>query len=132
MAEHGIPTTLAGLTRATLVDYFEHSAATVSAGTALTRFKHLRALCSFLVAKGEIPASPMAGLRPPNVPEHPVPVLADDEIRKLLKAAAALADPFVARRDEAMLRMLADTGCGSRSCARRNSPSWTSTPAQCG
>ena len=80
MVETDRPTTLNALTRETLVDYLDHSAATVAAGTALTRFKHLRAFCSFLVGEG----SPMAGLKPPNVPEHPVPVLTDDEIRMLL------------------------------------------------
>lgn len=110
LVDAGRPPTIESLTRDALVDYFAHSAATVAAGTALTRFKHLRAFCSFLVAEGELPASPMAGLSPPNVPETPVPVLTDDEIRKLLKAAAALQDPFAARRDEAIVRVLTDAG----------------------
>jgi site-specific recombinase XerC len=110
MEETGRPATLDALTRKALVDYFDHSAATVAPGTALTRFKHLRAFCSFLVGEGELPASPMAGLKPPNVPEHPVPVLTDEEIRRLLKVAAAQPDPFVARRDEALVRVLVDAG----------------------
>jgi site-specific recombinase XerC len=110
MEETGRPATLDALTRKALVDYFDHSAATVAPGTALTRFNHLRAFCSFLVGEGELPASPMAGLKPPNVPEHPVPVLTDEEIRRLLKVAAAQPDPFVARRDEALVRVLVDAG----------------------
>lgn len=98
------------LTRATLVDYLGHSAETVKPGTALTRFKHLRAFCSFLVAEGDVATSPMAGLKPPTVPEDPVPVLTDAELTALIKAAAAHPDPFTARRDEALLRMLLDTG----------------------
>jgi len=101
---------LDSLTRDTLVDYFAHSSTTLAPGTALTRFKHIRAFCTWLVAEGELPSSPMAGLKPPEVPEHPVPVLTDEEIRRLLKAAAANPDPFVARRDEALLRILVDAG----------------------
>lgn len=110
LADRDRTATLDELTRDALVDYFAESAATVAPGTAMTRFKHVRAFCSFLVAEGELSASPMAGLRPPEVPEHPVPVLTDEEIRKLLKAAGALADPFTARRDEAIVRMLVDAG----------------------
>jgi site-specific recombinase XerC len=110
LVDTGRTATLDALTREALVDYLDHSAATVATGTALTRFKHLRAFCSFLVAEGEVNVSPMAGLKPPYVPEHPVAVLSDEEIRKLLKAAAALPDPFTARRDEAMVRLLADAG----------------------
>lgn len=39
-----------------------------------------------------------------------MPALTDEEIHKLLKAASAQPDPFVARRDEAMVRMLTDAG----------------------
>jgi site-specific recombinase XerC len=110
MVDTGRTATLDALTREAMVDYLDHSAQTVAPGTALTRFKHLRAFCSFLVAEGEVSTSPMAGLKPPEVPEHPVPVLTDEEIRRLLKVAAALPDPFAARRDEAILRVLVDAG----------------------
>ena len=96
--------------RASIVDYLADSAATVKPGTALTRFKHLRAFCAFLVAEGDLAISPMAGLKPPTVPEEPVPVLTDEDLTRLVKAAAAHPDPFTARRDEALLRMLIDTG----------------------
>jgi site-specific recombinase XerD len=52
----------------------------------------------------------MEGLKPPIVPEAPVPVLSDDQLTALLKAAAAHPDRFTARRDEAILRTLLDTG----------------------
>jgi site-specific recombinase XerC len=110
LAEHGRPVTSTSLTRPVLVEYLAHSAETVAAGTALTRFKHLRAFCSFLAAEGDLRTSPMAGLKPPEVPEQPVPVLTDDDLKALIKAAAAQRHPFNARRDEAMVRMLNDAG----------------------
>jgi site-specific recombinase XerD len=110
LEETGRPATLAGFTRDTLVDYLAACSTTAAPGTMLTKFRHLRTFCTFLVAEGELETSPMAGLKPPTVPETPVPVLADDEIKALIKAAAALANPFVARRDEAMIRLFNDAG----------------------
>lgn len=98
------------LSRDTLLGYLEHSAATVSPGTALTRFKHLRAFTRWLHAEGDTDRDLMAGIKPPAVPETPVPVLSDVELTALLKAAAAHPDRFTARRDEALLRVLLDTG----------------------
>jgi Phage integrase family len=50
----------------------------------------------------------MARMRPPAVPEQPVPVLGDDALRALL--ATAKGNRFENRRDEAITRLLADTG----------------------
>ncbi|WP_368671082.1 tyrosine-type recombinase/integrase [Frankia sp. BMG5.23] len=47
-------------------------------------------------------------MRPPVVPEQPVPVLTDDQIRTLL-AGCACRD-LVSRRDEAIIRLFMDTG----------------------
>ncbi len=48
----------------------------------------------------EIPTSPMAKMRPPIVPDQPVPVIPDDGLRRLLAACAGKG--FEARRDTAM------------------------------
>ena len=50
----------------------------------------------------------MARMRPPAVPEQPVPVLTDDDLRALLATCAGRS--FEGRRDTALLRMLLDTG----------------------
>ena len=47
-------------------------------------------------------------MRPPAVPEQPVDILTDDELRALLEAAKG--NTFEDRRDTAMLRMMIDTG----------------------
>ena len=84
LAEHGRPITSGILTRDVFVEYLAHSVATVAPGSALTRFKHLRTFCLFLVAEGDLPASPMTGLKPPEVPERPVPVLRDESLKALI------------------------------------------------
>jgi site-specific recombinase XerC len=50
----------------------------------------------------------MAKMRPPHVPEQPVPVVADDDLAKLLKACTG--NGFAARRDTAIIRLFIDTG----------------------
>jgi site-specific recombinase XerD len=57
---------------------------------------------------GEITASPMAKMKPPIVPEQPVPILPDDAITKLL--AACKGPEFDDLRDEVVLRLFIDTG----------------------
>jgi hypothetical protein len=46
--------------------------------TAATRHKVLRILYALLEEEEEIDASPMAKMRPPIVPEQPVPILPED------------------------------------------------------
>jgi site-specific recombinase XerD len=65
-------------------------------------------LFKWLYEEGEIDRNPMDRVRPPKVSEQPVPVLFDDELRKLIGAAAGKS--FDERRDEAIIRLLIDTG----------------------
>jgi integrase len=50
----------------------------------------------------------MAKMRPPQVPDQPVPFVSDEELAKLLKACTGSA--FAPRRDAAMIRLFIDTG----------------------
>jgi integrase len=50
----------------------------------------------------------MARMRPPLVPEQPVPVIAPDGLRRMLKACQGKG--FEARRDTALIMLLLDTG----------------------
>jgi integrase len=56
----------------------------------------------------EIDRSPMERMRPPIVPEKPVPVLTETQLRGLL--ASVKGNTFVDRRDNAIMRLLIDTG----------------------
>jgi site-specific recombinase XerD len=68
----------------------------------------LKLLYQWLEDEDELPASPMAKMRPPIVPDQPVPVIPDDGLRRLLGACAGKG--FEDRRDTAMLMLLLDTG----------------------
>src|SRR5688572_8728098 len=52
---------------------------------------------------------PMDRMRPPSVPEQPVPVLTDEQLRSLL--ASSDGQDFVDRRDTAIIRLFMDTSC---------------------
>jgi site-specific recombinase XerD len=56
--------------------------------TAANRYRSLRVFYGWLEAEGEIPVSPMARMRPPTVPDQPVPVVREDAFRRLLETCA--------------------------------------------
>lgn len=104
-----MPTRVASITlehvEAFQVDQLER----LSAASAKTRYASLRQFFVWVVEDGELTENPMAGLKPPAVPEQPVPVLGEDELRVLLRTAEKPSD-FLARRDAAILRVFIDTG----------------------
>jgi integrase len=55
----------------------------------------------------------MQGMKPPHLPEEPVPALSDAQLRRLLKACEGR--DFTARRDTA-IRLLMDTGLRRSEC----------------
>jgi integrase/recombinase XerD len=62
----------------------------------------------WLHAEGELAEDPLAGMRPPKLDAKVVPVLSDDQLRRLVKACEGktLRD----RRDEALVRLMLETG----------------------
>jgi site-specific recombinase XerD len=101
-------TTLAEAGRADLEAYLGDLLTRRAAATAATYYKVLKLLYQWLEEEDELPASPMAKMRPPIVPDQPVPVIPDDGLRRLLAACAGRG--FEARRDAAMIMLLLDTG----------------------
>ena len=101
-------TTLAEAGRADLEAYLGDLLTRRAAATAATYYKVLKLLYQWLEDEDELPASPMAKMRPPIVPDQPVPVIPDDGLRRLLAACAGKG--FEARRDTAMIMLLLDTG----------------------
>jgi integrase/recombinase XerD len=76
--------------------------------TAKARHLAVRRFARWLAAEGELPADPLAGMRPPKLDAKVVPVLSDDQLRRLLRACEGrtLRD----RRDEALVRLMVETG----------------------
>jgi integrase/recombinase XerC len=67
----------------------------------------MRVLYRWLEEEEELP-NPMARMKPPIIPERPIPIVPDDGLRRLLAACAGKG--FEARRDTAIIVLLLDTG----------------------
>jgi site-specific recombinase XerD len=76
--------------------------------TASNRYRSAQAFFNWAVSEGEIDESPMRNMKPPHVPDVPVPVLTVAELKKLLKTCEGKA--FEQRRDTAIIRLFLDTG----------------------
>jgi len=109
LTEKGMPRHLVGIRR-------EHIEAWLGAvrdagrapATVSVYYRSLQPFWRWAVEEGFVRESPMANMRPPIVPEQPVPVLSLDELRALLGGCDGSA--FEDRRDAAIIRLLADTG----------------------
>jgi site-specific recombinase XerD len=99
--------------------------------TVATRYRRLRVLYRWLEEEDEIPASPMARMKPPIVPDQPVPVVPEDGLRRLLGVCAG--KDFEARRDTAIVMFLLDTGArrGELADLEVGDLSWTWTWPSC-
>jgi site-specific recombinase XerD len=95
-------------TRADLEAFIGDLLARWSPATASTRYKQLQALYRWLEDEEEIAVNPMARMKPPVVPDKPIPVVPEDALRRLLAACAGKS--FEARRDTALVTFLIDTG----------------------
>jgi integrase/recombinase XerD len=80
-----------------------------SAAYASNQFRALQQFFKWLAAEEELP-DPMAGLRPPHVPDRPVPVFADGDLLQLERACAGRS--FQQRRDAAVIVVFRATGIG--------------------
>lgn len=100
--------TLDNLTRDLLVSWLAELADEHRPATVRTRYRGLRRFCGWLVDEGEVETNPMEGISPPAIPETPVPVLDDDELRALIKACQG--KDFAEVRDMALIRLLLDCG----------------------
>jgi site-specific recombinase XerD len=79
-----------------------------AAETVATRYRRLRVLYRWLEEEDEITVNPMAKMKPPIIPEQPVPVVPEDGLRRLLATCAGKS--FEDRRDTALILLLVDVG----------------------
>lgn len=89
-------------------DFIAHRVETTSPGNANTEYRALQQWFKFLVNEDEMDQHPMANMKPPHVPEQPVPVVPDDLLKRIL--ATCEGKDFISRRDTALIRLIFDTG----------------------
>jgi integrase len=98
-----VRTTKGGAVSVTPSDEAKRSAATVA-----NRYRSLQQFFRYLVEEGELPASPLARVPRPKVPETPVPVVKDHELEALFKSLVGR--DYESRRDNAIFRLFLDCG----------------------
>ena len=104
------------LGRQAIEEYLADQAARLMPSTVSFRYRALQQWFKWLVEEeeeeeeeeAELGGDPWARMKPPIVPEHPVPVLTRDQMRALLQACQGTG--FVERRDTAIVRLFIDTG----------------------
>ena len=106
--EHGLPTGMEQIERKHVQAFIADILSRRKPATAHNRYRGLRAFFRWLVDEGEISVFPMAGMKPPILPQEPPTVLTDDQLHRLLKECEGR--DHAARRDTAIIRMLLDTG----------------------
>lgn len=103
-----MPSGARAIRREHVESYFAERREAVKPTTLSVKFRALQQFWKWALDEEEIDRLPMERMRPPRVPDSPVPVVSIEDFRRLLKAAAGrdLGD----RRDTAILLLLFDTG----------------------
>ncbi|WP_328850268.1 tyrosine-type recombinase/integrase [Micromonospora globbae] len=118
LENQGRPATLDNLNRHTITAWLADLSEKVETETVRTRLRGMRRFCRWLEAEGEVDKAPTTGVEMPAPAEKPNRTLTDDELVRLIKACsrprgrAGVWDRhiFDGRRDEVIIRFLADCG----------------------
>jgi len=112
LVNKGMPTALDRIGREHVEAFVEDQLARCKPTTALTRYQALRQFFLFAAEEGELGDSPMARMKPPTIGEVPVPVVSDDDLRRLLRTVEGRdRASFEHKRDAAIFRLFIETGC---------------------
>jgi integrase/recombinase XerC len=82
--------------------------ATREPATARTRWNGMRQFFGWCLTEGELEVSPMAEVKPPEVPDKPVDMLTEEQLKLVI--AACQGPKLVDRRDEALILLYCDSG----------------------
>ena len=100
------------------------SAALLEAGreaaTVRARQLGVRRFSAWLVEEGELPADALIGVKAPKLDAKVIEPLSDEQIKALLKACAGT--DFRDRRDEAIVRLMVETGMRAGECVAIDLP----------
>ena len=109
LARAGLPAALPHIRREHVEAFIAEQLDRYRPTTAHNRYRSLQAFFKWAVEEEMIDASPMERMKPPIVGEQLLPMLTDDQIRALLNVCAQ-ERTFAGRRDEAIIRVLLDSG----------------------
>src|SRR5690606_17698571 len=105
----GMPTSISAVRREHVEAFIEDQLARWKPATAANKYRSLQQFFRWAQDEGEVRESPMARMRPPMVPEQPVGVLSDADLKALLATCSGGRD-FESRRDYALILTFIDTG----------------------
>ncbi len=108
LAKVGMPTQVDRITREHVEAFVADQLDRWKPATARVRYADVRQFFRWAEEEGELTASPMAKMRPPTIPEVPVPIVSNQDLTLLLKACDGKS--FEQRRDTAILRLFIDCG----------------------
>lgn len=105
---NGMPTGARGVKREHVESWMAARRAVVKPASLSLQYRALVQFFKWAVEEEEIDRSPMEKIKPPRVPDVPVPVVASDDFKALLRACEG--KDFNERRDAAILLFLYDSG----------------------
>jgi site-specific recombinase XerD len=108
LGAHGMPARAADIRRGHVEAYVEDLLAHRSPATANQRYRSLQQFFRWLAQEGEVQSNPMVNMKPPTIPERPVPVVKLEDLKIMLDGCDT--STLEGRRDEAILRVFIDTG----------------------
>lgn len=105
----GLPTAVDCIKRDNVEEFIADQLSRWTPKTAQIRYGSLQQFFRWCDEEGETPSgTPMAKMKPPSLPDVPVPVVSDDDLSRLLKACEGTS--FACRRDMAIIRLFIDCG----------------------
>lgn len=108
LQEAGMPTRAGQVGRAELEAFTADQLSRFKPATASQRYRAIAQFFKWMAAEGEIADNPFLRMKPPAVPESPVPFISEADLRELL--AVCDGTGFEERRDSAVIRLLVDCG----------------------
>jgi site-specific recombinase XerD len=111
LAEQGMPQDVVNIHREHVEAFIADLLERWKPATAHNRWRGCQAFFKWAVDEGEISESPMARMRPPRVPEQPVPILTEAQLKAFLATCERDRNAtFEDRRDAAIIRCFLSTG----------------------
>ena len=109
LKDNRLPEAIAAITREQVEMFVSDQLRRHRPASAATRYRSLAQFWKWAVEEGEVKVSPMARMKPPIVPEVPIPVVPEADLVRLL-ATCEKGSSFRDRRDAALFLALIDAG----------------------